>query len=188
MIGAAGWGKTTAVAAWSRNRPTAWLRYEDHEADADRLLASLLDAVEPHTSQPGSSSGTEPSNTAPAGAFVATICAWLRRTLSKDLILVIDDLHTLEPDSEVARVVESLCLQAPRQLRLVLLSRREPPFSLQRLRGRGLVTEIHAPDLAFDVADVEMLLRRTVGRDPPGLSRRVWEHTGGWATAVHCAV
>lgn len=59
---------------------------------------------------------------------------------------------------------------------------------MQRLRGHGLVSEIHAPDLAFDVADVEALLRKTVGKNPPGLSRRVWEHTDGWPTAVHCAV
>ncbi len=74
------------------------------------------------------------------------------------------------------------------RLRLVLISRRELPFSLQRERGRGQVAEIHAPDLAFDVADVNALLSKTVGKDPPGLSRRVWELTGGWATAAHCAV
>ncbi|HEX2289012.1 MAG TPA: hypothetical protein VHH53_02165, partial [Pseudonocardiaceae bacterium] len=62
------------------------------------------------------------------------------------------------------------------------------PFSIQRLRGRGLVAEIQATDLAFDLANVDALLRKTVGRDPPGLSKRVWEQTGGWPAAVHCAV
>src|SRR5262249_52993216 len=104
------------------------------------------------------------------------------------LILVLDDVHGVQPDSDAARVVESLCQRVPDHLHLVLISRCELPFSLQRLRGRGLVTEIHAPDLAFDVGDVETLLRKTVGNDPPGLARQVWEHTGGWATALHCAV
>lgn len=61
-------------------------------------------------------------------------------------------------------------------------------FTLPRLPGGGLVKDIYAPDLAFDIADVEALLRQTVARDPPGLSRYVWERTGGWATAVHAAV
>ncbi|MGH3900478.1 MAG: BTAD domain-containing putative transcriptional regulator [Pseudonocardiaceae bacterium] len=188
MIGAAGWGKTTAVAAWSRNRPTAWLQYEDHEAAADRLLTSLFGVLKAHVSGSGPGPGTAALTTGQVEPSVAAICTWLNSVLSEDLVLVIDDLQMLEPESDAAGVIKSLCQQAPDRLHLVLLSRRELPFSLQRLRGRGLVTEIHAPDLAFDVADVEMLLRKTVGREPPGLSRQVWERTGGWAAAVHCAV
>ncbi|HEV7452474.1 MAG TPA: tetratricopeptide repeat protein, partial [Pseudonocardiaceae bacterium] len=188
VIGAAGWGKTTAVATWSRSRPTAWLCYEDHEAAADRLLASLLGTLQAHVSAPAPSLGTSGLNTSQVESSVKEVCVWLRSVLSKDVVLVIDDLHGLQPESDAVSVVESLCWQAPDRLHLVLISRYELPFSLQRLRGRGLVTEIHAPDLAFDVADVETLLRKTVGKDPPGLSRRVWEHTGGWATALHCAV
>ncbi|MDQ3762842.1 MAG: tetratricopeptide repeat protein [Actinomycetota bacterium] len=179
VIGAAGWGKTTAVAAWSRGRATAWLRFEDYEGAGDRLLAGLFEVLRGHVSVPAS--GVEADS-------VAGLCVWLRSFLSKDLVVVLDDLHGLAPDSDAAGVVQSLCQRAPDRLHLVLISRRELPFSLQRLRGRGLVAEIHAPDLAFDVADVEAVLRKTVGKDPPGLSRRVWEHTGGWATAVHCAV
>ncbi|MDQ4034026.1 MAG: hypothetical protein M3332_17990, partial [Actinomycetota bacterium] len=108
--------------------------------------------------------------------------------MSTDVVVVIDDVHTLQPGSDVAAVVEGLCRAVPDRLHLVLISRCELPFSVQRLRGRGLVTEIHAPDLAFDLADVDALLRKTVGRDPPGLSKRVWEQTGGWPAAVHCAL
>ena len=177
VIGAAGWGKTTAVAMWSRNRPTVWLRYEDHKADPDRLVASLCGALREHAPIPST-----------AGPSVEDICVWLHGALSEDLVLVIDDLHGLPPGSDAAAVIEVLCRHAPDRLHLVLVSRSEPPFSLQRLRGRGLVAEIHAPDLAFDVADVEALLRKTVGREPRSLSRQVWEYTGGWPTAVHSAV
>jgi len=188
VIGAAGWGKTTAVATWSRDRPTAWLRYEDYEGDAERLLAGLGGVLRAHASVPAPSHRTSAVETDQVGSSLAAICAWLSGVLSKDLVLVLDDLHGLQPDSAAAGVVESLCQRAPDRLHLVLISRRELPFSLQRLRGRGLVTEIHAPDLAFDVADVEALLRMTVGRDPAGLSRQVWERTGGWPTAVHSVV
>ncbi len=187
VIGGAGWGKTTAVAAWSRSRPTTWLRYEDHEADGSRLLSSLFEALRSHTSVPAMPA-TAASNTDQLGPSVEAICGWLHNALRKDLVLVLDDLHVLQPNSAAARVVDDLCRRAPQRLHLLLISRCELPFSLQQLRGRGLVTEIHAPDLAFDVADVETLLRKTVGSDPPGLSRQVWEQTAGWPTAVHCAV
>jgi ATP/maltotriose-dependent transcriptional regulator MalT/DNA-binding SARP family transcriptional activator len=189
VIGAAGWGKTTAVATWSRDRSTAWLRYEDHEGDGERLLASLVEALRAHVPVPISSSqGIATVDTDQVGSSVAGICSWLRSFLSKDLVLVLDDLHGLRPSGDVTRIVECLCQCVPDRLHLVLISRCELPFSLQRLRGRGLVTEIHAPDLAFDVADVEILLHKTVGTDPPGLSRQVWEHSGGWPAAVHSAI
>jgi ATP/maltotriose-dependent transcriptional regulator MalT/DNA-binding SARP family transcriptional activator len=188
VLGAAGWGKTTAVAAWSRNRRTAWLRYEDYEGDADRLLVGLFRALRAHVSVPATTRGTAALSAEQVGSSVEALCAWLRSVLSTDLVVVLDDLHELPPRSDAARAVESLCQQAPDRVHLVLISRCELPFSVQRLRGRGLVAEIHAPDLAFDVADVDALLRKTVGRDPPGLSRRVWEYTGGWPAAVHCAV
>lgn len=186
VIGAAGWGKTTAVAAWARSHRTAWLRYEDHEADAKRLLASMFEAVRTHVSGPAMPPSAPP-NPDRLKSSVEAICVWLQNALHKDLVLVLDDLHVLQPDSAAARYVEDLCRRAPERLHLILISRGELPFSLQRLRGRGLVTEIHAPDLAFDVADVEALLRKTVGKDPPGLSTQVWEQTAGWPTAVHCA-
>lgn len=60
VIGAAGWGKTTAVATWSRGRPTAWLRYEDQDGDAERLLAGLLRALQAHVPVPAPGLGTGP--------------------------------------------------------------------------------------------------------------------------------
>ena len=188
VIGAAGWGKTSAVETWSRERPTAWVPYEEHDGDAGRLLSSLVAALQVHLPGPAPIEGIA-AEQAPSGkSAAASICGWLRRFLRHDLVVVLDDLHGLLPGSEATDLVEALCQRAPARLHLVLISRCEVPFSLQRLRGRGLVTEIHAPDLAFDVADVEALLRKTVGKDPPGLSRQVWEYTGGWATAVHCVV
>jgi ATP/maltotriose-dependent transcriptional regulator MalT/DNA-binding SARP family transcriptional activator len=188
VIGAAGWGKTTTVATWSHNRRTAWLRYEDYEGDAERLLTSLVRAFQVHVPISAPIRGDALWDTNQGRRSVEEICVSLSDVLSEDLVLVLDDLQELHPGSDAASIVESLCYRAPDRLHVVLISRRDPPFSLQRLRGRGLVAEIWGPDLAFDIADIEALLRQTVGRDPPGLARHMWEGTGGWAAAVHCAV
>ncbi len=186
VIGAPGWGKTTAVASWSRGRPTAWLHYEDHEGTAERLLSSLAAVLAVHL--PAPIEEVPAPEGVPVESATAATCRWIQDSLRKDLVLVLDDLHGVPPDSDAARVVKTLCQRAPERVHLVLISRGELPFSLQRLRGRGLVKEIYAPDLAFDVIDVEALLRRTVGKHPAGLAGRVWERTGGWPAAVHCAV
>lgn len=188
IIGAAGWGKTTAVVTWSHSRPTAWLRHDDHDGEAERLLAKLMEAVQACVSVTTPDQDMLAANPSQMSPSVAVLCAWLYGLASEDLVIVLDDLHWLAPDSDAAAVVESLCQRIPDWLHLVLISRRDLPFSLQRLRGRGLVMEIYAPDLAFTVAEVEALLDKTLGENPPGLSRKVWEQTGGWPAAVHCAV
>lgn len=188
VIGAAGWGKTTAVATWSRGRRTAWLRHEDHEGNADRLLARLVEAVQASVSPATPGQDAVAANPYQPAPSVAALCAWLHGAASEDLTVVLDDLHWLPPDGDPVAVVEGLCQRLPHWLHLVLISRRDLPFSLQRLRGRGLVMEIYAPDLAFTVAEVDALLRKTVGDDPPGLAGRVWEQTAGWPAAVQSAV
>lgn len=180
VIGAAGWGKSTSVAIWSQNHSSVWLRSADHYHDGHRLLVSLVDAVRARLSLPEERDLT--------GFSVDEVCARLHAVLREDLVLVLDDLHELLPDSGAAAVVESLCHRGPDRLHLVLISRRELPFSLQRLRGRGLVSEIHAQDLGFNVADIEAILSQTVGTDPAGLPGQIWERTGGWPTAVQCAI
>ncbi|MBV8995802.1 MAG: tetratricopeptide repeat protein [Pseudonocardiales bacterium] len=188
VIGAAGWGKTTAVATWSRHRATAWLRYEDYEGAAERLLTSLSETLQARVSLSAPVPGEALLDAGQVECCIEAICVSLSSVQSEDLILVFDDLQGLRPGSDAAGIIESLCQRAPDRLHLVLISRCELPFSLQRLRGRGLVAEVNALDLAFDIADVDALLRTTVGRDPPGLSRHMWERTGGWPAAAHHAV
>lgn len=188
VIGAAGWGKSTAVAAWSRRRRTVWLRCHNLGMGAECFLAGLTETLREHVAVPTSEQDDALAVTDQAKCSAVTICAYLQSVLNSDLVLVLDDLHELQPDSDATSIIESLCQRAPARLHLILISRREPPFSLQRLRGRGLVSEIYAPDLAFTLADVKTLLTKTVGEVPSGLSRQVWERTEGWPTAVQCAV
>jgi ATP/maltotriose-dependent transcriptional regulator MalT/DNA-binding SARP family transcriptional activator len=189
VIGAAGWGKSTAVASWTRDRRTAWLSCDDAEADLSRFVHSLIAALQPHVPAPvPDRPSRDPSGAENVRWATGAISDWLQRSLGEDLVLVLDDLQGLAPDGEAARVVEGLCRHAPERLHLFLVSRRELPFSLARLRGQGLVAEINAADMTFEVPEVAALLRASVGEQPRGLARRVWERTGGWPAAVHAAI
>lgn len=189
MLGAAGWGKTTALAGWSRNRRTGWVRCDEPDLDPFRFVHALHDAV--RGLLPEGAGGTVPSG--PGGlesalAGVRALCCQLRRARRDDVVLVIDDLEVVRSGSDVARLTEALCRAAPEHLHLVLVSRRELPFSLARLRGQGLVIEIDARDLAFDTAEVEVLLRAHAGPDTASCAELVRERTGGWPAAVLSAV
>ncbi|MGH3625639.1 MAG: hypothetical protein ACRDQ5_28330, partial [Sciscionella sp.] len=197
VIAAAGWGKSTAVVSWARSRRVAWLR-SDHETDGARWLRRLYEVLLPHISIespvplespiPLESPELELSGEKRVGMSVAAMCNWLRSSLREELVVVVEDLQELPPASDAVRLLEDLCRQAPGLLHIVLISRRELSFPLERMRGQGLITEINAADLAFEVAEVAALLRATVSEDPPGLAGLVGERTGGWPAALHCAV
>ncbi|MCA1672728.1 MAG: AAA family ATPase [Actinobacteria bacterium] len=192
VIGAAGWGKSTAVRAWTRERSAAWVRHDSHQADQIRFARSLREALRPHLPTFSATfPDAETVGDGSAGAYAVAVCEWLRESLSEDdedIALVVDDLQEVAPDTAPARVLEGLCRHAPDRLHLVLISRREPPFSLERLRGQGLVAEIHASELAFDLAEVDALLRSTVDAEPIGLAVGLWERSGGWPAVVCQAV
>ena len=83
-----------------------------------------------------------------------------------------------------AQLLESLCREAPPNLHLVLASRWEPPFAVDRLRGRGQVLEIGAAELAFSAAEVAALLPLESER----LAADLHTATEGWPAAVRLAI
>lgn len=174
VIAAAGWGKTTAVRSWAASAgDTAWWFPEGSGDDAGRLLATLVDAARPHLPGPA----PEPDRGA--------VRDWLRE-LPVDLHLVVDDLH--EAGEHAAALLADLCRSAPPRLRIVLLSRHEPPFSLERLRGQGKVSEIDAGLLAFDADEIAELIERSLGTADVALAHELGERTGGWPAAVCRAI
>jgi DNA-binding SARP family transcriptional activator len=191
----AGFGKSSLLAAWSADVDCAW-----HTVTAgDRALSSLaigiagaLRARMPELADmavaASASTGVASDELRHAEAFGGLLCATLADRLTHDLVLVLDDVHEIAAAAASARLVESLCRQAPALLHLVLASRAEPPFAVDRLRGQGQVLELGAADLAFSVAEIEALLRPWLGDADPGLAVALHELTAGWPALVRLAV
>lgn len=173
----AGWGKTTAIQSWAADRPAAWLT----TAPDDHLFESWTEALRPHVPAPPPPATSDPRTAA------LSLCTWLAKA-REELFLVVDELHELRAADMPAEVLARLCGHAPESVHLVLLSRGGTPFSLERLRGRGLVAEIDAAPLAFRPAEVNALLRHALDEEAPSLARQVHEQSGGWPAATCRAV
>ena len=80
-----------------------------------------------------------------------------------------------------------VCANAPDGLRVVMTSRTDPPIGLSRLRARGDLAEIRAPDLRFSDDEARALLAEA------GLSlrddevARLRQRTEGWAAGLYLA-
>src|ERR671930_486522 len=92
----------------------------------------------------------------------------LEQELSSDLMLVLDDVHELPWGSPSARLVEGLCRHAPANFHLVLASRTEPPFMIERLRASGQVLEVDPGLLALTAEETSQLLAAAFGDEPKG--------------------
>jgi LuxR family maltose regulon positive regulatory protein len=188
VCAAAGWGKTTLVADWlhATGRRAAWLSLDEADGEPARLVAYLVAAlrdVEP-TIAPGlSPESPEPPD--PETVVIELVNALAE--LPGDVVLVLDDLHHVE--AEAAHALLAFLLEsAPPNLHLVVTTRVDPPWPLARLRARGQLVEVRAPDLRFSVEETQVFFEETMGLDlPRDALRQLDRRTEGWAAGLQMA-
>lgn len=158
VVAGPGFGKSTLLAAWTHDLEAAWYTVGPDDAAIGNLGRGIIEAVQARvpafvTELGGVSAGggatTIDEELESAEALGAHLCETLDHTLRHDLVLVIDDAHELGESRVSARLLETLCRQAPDALHLVLSSRAATPFPIERLRGQGHVLEVECrSDLA----------------------------------------
>ena len=198
VVAEAGYGKSTLLAAWAEDAHCAWYGCSPEDAslaafargitDALRLRVPGLPADIPGAVISAAGPGAEQDEPTRARGFAALVCETLQEQLHRDLVLVVDDVHELAGSAGALQLLESLCRQAPPRLHLVLASRTELPFPIERLRGQGQVLDISGSDLSFDVRETHMLLEVLAGSESAGTSEELYRATGGWPAAVRLAV
>jgi ATP/maltotriose-dependent transcriptional regulator MalT/DNA-binding SARP family transcriptional activator len=197
VIAGAGFGKSTLLAAWAERHDVAWYTLGPEDAALSTLGPGLVDALRLRVpdlpvdlaATPGSARGPDASTDerARADAFAAALSEALQERLRRPLALVLDDLNALAPDGAAMRAIEALCRQAPQALHVVLASRAELAFSIDRLRGQGQVLELGGADLAFDADEVGAVLEAELDDDARELGPALHSIAEGWPAAVRLA-
>lgn len=196
VVADAGWGKSVLLGGWAATVTSAWYTAGPDDASLGVFALGLARALERHAPSLGddtrvvvqSSLGPEGDEQDRAGPLAALFCESVERALTADVALVIDDVHELGSAGPSVRLLEELCRQAPARLHLVLVSRGEPPFQVERLRGRGEVLDLDASALGFDEHEVGVLLERVVGDGAAAFAGEVYALTLGWPATVRLVV
>ena len=187
----AGFGKSTLLAEWCATVPAeaaavAWVALDERDDDPARFWTYVVTAVRAAAGigaealellGPGSSS-TEPALVALLNDVGA---------MSRDLVLVLDDLH-LVTAREVHDGIAFLLEHRPPRLHLVLATRVDPPLPLARWRARGELLEVRAADLRFTGEEAAAYLNGPMGlslseQDVAALAGRA----EGWIAALQLA-
>jgi LuxR family maltose regulon positive regulatory protein len=187
----AGSGKTMLLSSWLRStRPAgavAWVGVERDETDATRFWGMVMDALRGSGALPAD----DPLATlvpAPQGGqeeFLRRLTEGLGR-LPGTVFLVLDDLHQLRSEDGL-RGLEELLGRAPAPLRTVILTRRDPPLALHRLRLAGELMEIRGADLHFTAEEAEALMGAAGVAVAEDDVARLHRRTEGWAAGLRLA-
>jgi LuxR family transcriptional regulator, maltose regulon positive regulatory protein len=179
----AGWGKTTALGAWSTGSSSgrvAWLALDRQDGDPLRFWTEVSAVI----GEVAEIKGLAIPPVERESFLVALVNALTR--LEGPLTLVLDDFHEAS-SPQVREDVELLLDRMPDGFRVVVSTRSDPPLGLQRLRLAGALSEIRAEDLAFSAEESDELVRSIgVELDEP-TGRALWRRTEGWAAGLRLA-
>jgi LuxR family maltose regulon positive regulatory protein len=187
-----GYGKTTLLADFLTGSPlpATWVQLDASDSDPIVFLACLIEAIR---RMPGAAEKT-------FGQMALSLLESADASISPQQVLTvfINELTEAKPDSwlvvledyhfianpVVHQLVDFLLENSPPNLHLIISTRADPPLALARLRARGMLAELRAPDLRFREDEISALL----AGDIPDLSEQslslLSEKTEGWVAAL----
>ena len=169
ICGPAGYGKTTLIAEWARmhGTSTAWLSLEDSDNDVDDFTRYFAAALEPilNDDQMGGKIQDKANGNSPGNTLHTLIVHLINVTTLDDVraTLVLDNFQLITQERILAEIA-FLLNHLPPHLRLFLLTRREPTFSLSRMRAKARLLEIRTEQLAFNFSETSQFLRVSLQR------------------------
>ena len=185
-----GSGKTVLAAAWAESGgapgPVAWLSLDGYDNSPAAFWSYVIGALR--------GTGAVPDDNPLASirpgprvddSYVRRIANGIGR-LPGPVVLVLEDLHEID-NPQVLKSLAFLLRHPVPQLRLVVTTRMDPALPLHRLRSRGGLVEIRAPELAFDADEAAELL---AGHDlplTPAELEILLDRTEGWAAGLGLA-
>lgn len=187
LIAPAGYGKTTLVRQWQAGQegPGVWLTLDRDDIDPHRLVSHLLAALQPVLALDPRTIGTAGSDS--MSEIGGAIADALFDVEGKPFI-ILDDVHEALSQALVA-LLTSLVRLLPPNVHLLVLSRRDVPASLARMRAQGQLLELRAADLRFTRDETETLVTLLAGDcADPVVVDLLQEHTDGWITGLRLAI
>ena len=191
VVASAGSGKSVLLRQWAAGRAgsrVVALGLDPRHDDASVLARDLVAAV--RTAAPGVAASVADLVATGGSTLGAPFIDALLDELgssSVDLVLVIEDLHALS-NRAVMTELGDLVTRLPSTVRCLVSTRRDPPWTLRRMRLDGRLVELRGADLAFREDDAKQLLTSVTERQLGEEEVKVLtERTEGWAAGLQLA-
>ncbi|GHO62137.1 hypothetical protein KSC_010290 [Ktedonobacter sp. SOSP1-52] len=195
----AGYGKTTLASAWAASRnegqPSAvvsWLALDQGDNDPIRFWRYFITACQ--VCHPGVGRDALAFLQSSLQLQPERLLDMMLSSFLNDLgdstqvgIVVLEDYHLIMAPQIHERLATLLQFPSP-GLRLILLTRSDPPLPLARLRALDDLYELRTADLRFTLDETRLFLRRSPGLSLPEESvAYLHARTEGWPVGVQLA-
>jgi len=183
-----GFGKTSLVTSYVQHHGMAclWFRIDGEDADIGNLFYYLKQAAAalPRVDGPNLPDFS-PENLPSLGAFARRFFEALLLRLQAPAVLVFDDYQEVAADAPLHKVLAKVVEHAPAGIRVIFLSREQPPPAYARPRAHGALALLDADALTLDAEESQALaecMRR--GRTDREVVARLNELAGGWVAGL----
>ena len=168
LIAPAGYGKTTLLVEWLSSASythehTAWVTLDPFDNSPSRFWAYIIAALRKVFPQitdnlnPPYPLPTSPQNFEELIPLINEISQ-----LQSRFNLVLDDYQAIDRE-EIHQSLGYLIDHQPKNMHLILSSRKTPPIPLARLRVQQRLTELTVKDLAFNFKEINSFLQQVLG-------------------------
>ena len=186
----AGYGKSIVASQWLEvsEYPGCWVSLGENENDMRSLLEYLVEAIQlifkgrKLATRSLLGSGSLPSVEMIGRYIISDI-----ESFDKRFILVLDDYHHIR-NRDIHELLIELAEHPSCNMHIALVSRRDPPIALARLKSQGKLTEITIRDIRFTVAETHAFLERFLHISISSSTAQILEaKMEGWVTGLHLA-
>ena len=188
VSGPPGAGKTTLVATYlaARRRRGLWYQVDPGDADVAAFFHHLAGATEAAVRTRGASiPAMRPEDWLRLPVFARRCFLALHARLRAPFVLVLDDYHEVPEHSPFHEAIREGLSGLPAGGRAIVISRREPPQTLARLRASRAMTMIRADALRLTLGEARGVARLLGHADlPPEVVGRLHGRTAGWAAGL----
>src|SRR5260370_853377 len=187
---AAGFGKTTLLASWSRSLPAnnprvAWVSLDEEDNEPRLFWSCVLTALNRQQPQ----RFTEllmhlQSPQTPPLKHILTALLNLLMESTENMVLILDDYHVITAQ-EVHTTLEYLAEHLPPQMHIIVATRADPPFALSYLRARQQMREVRTEQLRCTAEETSNFFHQVVGIQLPGETiQKITTRTEGWLVGL----
>ncbi len=186
----AGYGKSMTVSRWleSAGKLHTWLSLSEEDSDLLLFFNYLVAAVQKLF--PDTCTRTKALLNASAQCSKDELAGELINNLleiDEEFYLVLDDYGYIH-DQDIHHILNVVLEYDIPSLHLVVITRRDPPFSLIKLRGKGALLEIRQAHLQFTLEETNTFLNNLLPNALDGDDFRVfYNKIEGWPAGIRMA-
>ncbi|MDA1349124.1 MAG: tetratricopeptide repeat protein [Chloroflexi bacterium] len=187
----AGFGKTSLLADFARDTdlPVAWYGVDERDRDPYTFLRNIAQAIKFQFP------ALDDLEVQAVGLFsddkhwrstAGRLVDWVREYVRNYFVLIVDDLHTISPNSSVRDAMDYLVQRLPDNCRLIISTREIPQLtSLPKLISQRKVSGLGATELKFKPEEIQALFHQNFDieisiQEAHGLE----EESQGWITSI----